>query len=847
MTLSNRFSPERMLLPGSLSLSGTATTLGQTLLSHIRSGNFSGRVGTDAAPELNADLAILADDPPQVEAALAQHARNGAKGAIVLAPVPGLHDIARAAGIRVLGPHSFGIMLPGSGLNASLLPLSPAPGGVALIAQSASLAQTIIDWAVPNGIGFSRVVGIGGNADIGFALVLDHISRDPATKAILIEIDRLRDARMFLSAARVAARLRPVVALVPGARLRDPAGNSRAAAMAAFARAGVLLTETFGEFLAAAETLTRVRPARGPSLSILANSHAAGRLAGDAALARGIALSQLGPATRQILATLLGPEPPESGPIFTPRHHPTKLAEIAALLSAAPEIGGILVVHTPEDLGDDTVMAALIACAKTVKIPLLIAVLGEASGGAQRRRLTQAGLACFDTPEAAIDGFAHLIRNRANRAAARELPASKVLQIPPDSAAARAAIDKARTAGREMLVQDEALAVAAAYHIPVIAGGHAATPEEAATIAGDLGFPVVVKLWHPSMPTNRIAGSIALDLPDGRAVYEAARAISARMESQGVELQAASFLVQRQAPRGRQLRIRVADDAILGPVIGFGPGGGDPDDISALAVELPPLNLPLAYALIARSPAAAMLQAHRGNPAADQAALAAALVRVSQMVIDIPDFFLLDFDPLFANEQGVIATSGRIFLRPTGTKRPALIISPYPSELIRSYEAKGETFSLRPIRPEDADAHGAFIARISPEDLRYRFFSARGSLPPEEIARLTDVDYGREMAFIAVRENGETAGVARLARNDSEGAQAEFAVLVDPCAKGKGVATRLMQAIIDWGKSQGVKQIDGQILADNAPMLGFIRRLGFLLQRDPQEPDIINAKLVLNP
>jgi acetyltransferase len=309
----------------------------------------------------------------------------------------------------------------------------------------------------------------------------------------------------------------------------------------------------------------------------------------------------------------------------------------------------------------------------------------------------------------------------------------------------------------------------------------------------------------------------------------------------------ASFLVQRQAPRGTQLRIRVADDAILGPVIGFGPGGGDPDDITALSVELPPLNLPLAQALIARSPEAARLVAHRGTPAADLDAIAATLVRISQLIIDFPDILLLDLDPLFANQHGVIAASARVLLRPAGAVRPALIISPYPEELSRIYTAKGERFTLRPIRPEDADAHTALFARLSPEDIRFRFFSQRRSLPPEQIARMTDVDYEREMAFIAKRENGETAGVARLARNDSDGAVAEFAVLVDAAAKGKGLATQLMQAIIEWGKNQGVVQIDGQILADNAPMLAFIRRLGFTLKRRADEPDIMEAVLILKP
>ncbi len=835
-----KFDPERFFHPASVAVSGT-TALGERVLKNLAAAGFEGGIGTDKAPVDNADLAIVADDAVEVPAALAAHAARGARGAIVVSSVPDLAALGRAAGLRVLGPHSFGFMLPALGLNASVLPAMPAAGKVALVGQSASLARTVIDWAVPNSVGFSHIIGIGGNTDIGFGLVLDHIARDPGTNAIMIEIDRLRDPRLFHSAARAAARLRPVIALAPGARMRDADGTSRAAIEAAFSRAGILLTDSITEFLAAAETLTRVRPARGETLAIVSNSVSAGRLAADFALGHGIELSQLSPETKQILGLTLG-APPARGPIFTGAA-PTRLADVAALLSSAPEVGGILVVHAPSGGDDDTAMAALIACAKTVKIPLLIAAMGEASGLAHRHRLAHAGLACFDSPEAAIAGFRHLIRNRRNRAAARELPPSKVLQVAPNTEAVAAAIAAARKAGTDLLVQDQALAVIAAYKVPVLAARHAKTPEEAAMAASGLGFPVVVKIIYPGMPANRLPGSIALDLPDGRAVRAAARAIKLRLTQQGEDLSAASFLVQHQAPRGTQLRIRVADHRVLGPVIGFGAGGGDPESFAGMAFDLPPLNLTLAHALIDRADIAPLLAAHRGAPAADRDAIAATLVRMSQLVVDTPDIATIVLDPLFANETGVMAASARILLRPGGEARPSLVISPYPAELTTNYEAKGKKFTLRPIRPEDADAHGAMFSRLTPEDVRYRFFSAMRSLGAEQIMRMTDVDYGREMAIIAVDEAGNTAGVARLVRNDTDGNSAEFAVVVEPAAKGLGLASALMRAIIAWGKAQGVQEINGQILADNMPMLAFIRRLGFTVERIPGESEILEAKL----
>jgi acetyltransferase len=843
LTVPHRFDPERVFHPASVAVSGTGTALGGDVIRRLQDGGFRGPVGDDAETLANADLAIVADDPADVPAALLAHAARGARGAIVLSDAVDLAAAARAAGIRVMGPHSFGLIMPGIGLNASRLPVTPAAGKVALVGQSAALARTVIDWAVPNGVGFSQIIGIGGNTDIGFGLVLDHLSRDPGTSAIFIEIDRLRSPRLFHSAARAAARLRPVIAIAPGLRLRDPSGNAHAGVEAAFARAGVLLTGTIGEFLAAAETLTRVRPAHGESLAIIANSVSAGRLAADEVLARGLTLARLSPETRQVIGLSLGTMPPETGPIAA-WSSPVKLAEIAALLSSAPEVGGILVVHAPSGGRDDTDMAALIACAQTVKIPLLIAAMGQAAGAINRQILAQAGLACFDTPEAAISGFRHLIRNRRNRAAARELPPSKVLDVAPDLSLVQSAIETARAGQSDRLVQDAALVVVAAYGVPVVASRRAATPEAAALAATTIGFPVVLKFSHPEVPTNRLAGSIALDLRDGAAVRAAARAMRTRLAEAGVALAGGAFLVQQQAPRGVMLRIRVADHPVLGPMISFGAGGGDPDDLTGLAADLPPLNLALAQGLIARSPVLGSLAAHRGQPAVDTAAIAAALVRISQLVIDTPEIRLLDLDPLFAGEAGVIAASARILLRPPGAKRLPLVISPYPSELTSHYDAKGESFTLRPIRPEDGDAHAALFRRFTPEDMRFRFFSSIRNMPAEQITRMTDIDYGREMAIIAVRDaTGETAGAARLVRNDTDGQSAEFAVAVEPAAKGQGLASALMRAIIAWGRNQGVAEITGQILADNTRMLAFVRRLGFTIHRIPSETDIVEARL----
>lgn len=508
-----KFVPERLFNPKTISLSGISTPFGQKILAHLRAGGFSGGIGTEA------------DE---------------------------LADMARAVGLRALGPNSFGLMLPGVGLNATPFALMPQPGRMALIGQSSSLARTVIDWAVPNAVGFSHLLGIGGNAEMGFGLVLDHFSRDPGTAAIMIEIDHLRDPRSFFSALRAAARLRPVIAIAPGVQARDNA-SIPGAIEAALARVG----SSISEFLAAAETLTRVRPARADTLAIITNSTAIGRLAADEAVRAGLTLARLSPETLRVLALAMD-EPAPAAPIFAGKGA-TQLANTAALLAGAPEVGGILVIHAPSDDADNVAIEALIACAKTVKVPLLIAAMGEAQGLAHRHRLSQARLACFDTPEAAIAGFRHLLRNRRNRAVARELPDSAVLEITPDKASVAARIATARAHGQTQLVQDEALALAASYNIRTLATRHAATPDTAAEAARTLGFPAVLKLSHPDVPTHLLTGSVVLDLPDEAAVRDAARAILRRLEQNGENIARAGFVVQAQAPRGAMPRVHVSD------------------------------------------------------------------------------------------------------------------------------------------------------------------------------------------------------------------------------------------------------------------------------------------------
>jgi acetyltransferase len=857
-----RFSPDRLFAPDSIAVIGAGTEAGSQVMANLLAGGFKGAVmpvdaalkaangvlayANVAALPVAPDLAVVASSPAAVSSVLSDLAARGCFAAIVTGTAPDLRRETLPAGMRVLGPGSFGIAVTEIGLNASRAHLPIARGRLALVSQSAALCRAVLDWAGPNGVGFSHIVGIGGNLNIGFSLVLDWLSRDPGTGTILLDIRAIRDRRSFLSAARAATRLRPVVAIRAGGLLMDPSGSADRVLAAALRRAGILFVTQLQDMLAAAETLTRARPVRAESLAIVTNAISPGRFAADAALRDGLSLASFSPETEAVLRLKLPDFPANArGLVHVAPDKPLLLADIVGLLAGAPEVGGVLVVHAPIGEVDHLAIEALAAGAGSLKVPVLAAVLGESTGAAHRRRLTDAGLPAFASPEPAVRGFTHLVQNRRNRAAAVELPPSTVLTLAPDRAHVRRLLARCRAAGRTELTEEDSLSVLAAYSVPTVPTCPASTPEAAAAAAERLGFPVVVKLRRTEgrMPGHRVG--IALDIMEADEAARAARALLMRAEGEFGDL--AALLVQRRVGRARELLIRVWDDAMFGPAIGFGQGGSAASAFDDLAVDLPPLNLPLAQALIGRTKVAATLGDFAEAPAADLQALAETLVRISQLVIDFPEIAGIEINPIFADADGVAVADTTMYLRPVGDAGGGLSIAPYPAELAEQWRCGDEVLTIRPIRPEDAEQHGAFFQRLSPEDVRFRFFSAMRTLSPEQMARMTQVDYDREMAFVALRGvANETVGVSRLVI-EPERRSGEFAVIVQTDMKGRGLARHLMQRLLDWGRSRGLSEIVGQVLADNAPMLAFVRRLGFDLHRLPEEPDVLEARLTLEP
>ncbi len=862
-----------MLAPTSIAVIGDpgSDAPARQILQNLLSGGFSGPIlpvsagiaaagGVLAYPDIAAlplapDLAVVAGDAGFTATSLAALAARGAGGAIVTGALP-----PGPPPLRCIGAASYGLIVPALGLNASFCPRMPAQGGIALVCQTAGFARAVLDHAASEGLGFSHVVALGQNDDLGFTAILDALSRDGATRTVLLEVGRIKDRRGFLSAARAVARNRAVIAVrtMADPEVDDEAEVSVGADLvfaAALRRAGIVDVSGLEEMLEAAATLSRPRRMQGDRVLVVSAAGSLGTLAARAVQAAGARLATPDAAEATSLSLLL-PGPCEGPALVVPESMPpNRLAELVAAAQGMTGLAdAILAVHAPGPTAEQldlTAEALAAAGSTTATLPIIAAWAGGASAEAGRARLLAAGLPAFPSIEAAARAIGILVRERRTREAARELPPRTVLAIAPDRETVRRILARARRTGRATLTEDEAASVLNAYGIPTAPTRVAADPESAALAAETLGFPAVLKIRSADLAHKTSVGGVVLDLDSADAVRRAAFAMEGRVARRAPTARREGFLVQRQITRGagHELALRVVRDPLFGPAIGFGQGGTAAALAGDIAADLPPLNRTLAEALVARTRIGRLLAGWRDTPEADREAVYETLVRLSQLAVDFPDIAAIDVNPLIAGFAGVMALDAWIRIDPApGSGTGHLAIAPYPAERVRTVSLRdGSTVTLRPIRPEDADAHEAFFARLTPEDVRLRFFAPIKALTPEQVARMTQLDYDREMAIIATRGDGpaaQTMGVVRLIRI-GDGTEAEFAIVVEGSAKGTGLAGQLMQAGLAWAREGGIRTVAGDVLAENAAMLAFVRRQGFTVTRSADDPELMVARIDL--
>ena len=825
------------------------------------------------------DLVVIATPAATVPQLAAEAAEKGATAVVVLtaamgsgpgSPAAQLEALTREKGLRVLGPNCLGVIAPHARLNASLASRFPKAGDLALISQSGAISGGLVEWSMSQPVGFSAVVSLGDALDVDFADLLDYFATDSRTRAILLYVEAIRDARKFMSAARAAARTKPVVVVKSGHSGRaqvTPAGSTHTQNLArpnavygaAFRRAGLLRVRSLHELFAAARTLGQVRPFHGRRLAILTNGGGVGALSVDHLYEQGGTLATLSDATRDALDRIL--------PVGWSRTNPVDLltdidadryaATIDALL-ADPGNDALLAVNVP------TVLSSSSEAAHAVT-----RVLSQRPGHGTRKPVFTVWLGNDPQAEAVLDaaqvprypnesdavaGFMHLVRHREVQAALMETPPSLPEDFSPDVALARTLVDSALDAGQTWLDPLATTQLLAAYGIPMAPLWRADDAEDAARIAAPLlaeGATVAVKILSPDIPHKSDVDGVRLNLANANAVREAAAGILQRARERRPEARIEGVLVQPTVlrPKARELIAGIADDPVFGPVIAFGRGGTAVEVINDQAVALPPLDLRLAHELIARTRVSRVLKAYRDVPAADERAVALVLVKLAQLAADIPEIQQLDINPLLADREGVVAVDARIAVARgralhKGRGHPRFAIFPYPKEWERTIElADGQPALVRPVRPEDDAMFREFFTHVTDEDLRLRFFQSVRHFSHEFIARLTQLDYARSIALVAIHpQTHEMLGAVRL-HADANYEKGEYGILVRSDLKGHGIGWKLMQIMIEYARWLGLKVIEGQVLRENRTMLAMCESLGFTVKLDPDDPTLMNVSL----
>ena len=773
-------------------------------------------------------------------------------------------DAAKPHLLRIVGPNCVGIMLPRLGLDATFSHLAPPAGDIAFLSQSGAMITAMLDWAVPHGIGFSHVVSLGDMADVDFGDMLDYLAADPHTRAILLYAEGITHGRKFMSAARAASRIKPVLVLKAG---RSQAGARAATSHtgvlagadavydAVFRRAGMLRVRTMAELFDAAETLALTHEQVGERLAILTNGGGAGVLATDALVAARGQLAALSQTTvadlnRQLPATWSHGNPVDIiGDASGKRY-----GDALTTLIGDSEIDAILVLNCPTALAqpEDTARAVIDTVAGAEPAALrgrnvITAWLGEYSARTARQLFADARIATYETPDSAVTGFLHRVHHRRNQELLMETPPARLDMFGPDRVTVRRLIAAALAAGKSWLDPEETSAILAAYGLPIVANHFAADPDQAASLAAKVGFPIALKIRSADITHKSDVGGVALNLGNTDRVRREAEGMLRRVKAAHPEARLDGFLVQPMVrrPSAVALLVGLVEDAVFGPLVAFGQGGTAVEIMRDTSLELPPLNALLARRLMARTRVWQLVQGYRGKPPANIEAIVEMLIRLGQLAADQAEIRELDINPLLADAAGIIAVDARLRIAVAQSPGSArLAIAPYPKELGSAERLRdGTVLRLRPLRPEDEPMLHDLAAHMSHEDLRLRFFTPVQGLTHVVAARLSQLDYDRELALLA-EGDGMALGVVHFFA-DPDKLRAEYAIAVRSDWKGRGVGFLLMTRLIHIARQRGIGELVGEVLRENQPMLQMCRELGFAMVPQPADPAIMVVNKIL--
>ena len=885
---------DRLLAPTSVALIGASDkpgSVGRIVAENILSGGFKGPIwllnprhgevcgrrcyGSVAELPSTPDLAVIATPAGTVPDLISELTRKGTRAAIVLtAGIRGdlrqrMLDAARPSLLRIQGPNCLGLMLPPIGLNASFAQRAPLSGDLAFVSQSGALITAVVDWASGRRIGFSHVVSLGDMADADFGDLLDYLAGDIKSRAILLYMESLTNAPKFMSAARRAARAKPVIVIKAGRHTAGAkaafshtgalAGSDRAYE-AAFRRAGLLRVHELEELFDAAEMLARVPRLDGDRLMLLTNGGGAGVLAADRLADLGGTLAGLDGSLLVQLDAVLPKTWSRANPVdIIGDAGPERYAAALGPLLDHPGSDALLALYCPTALAPSDAVAEAVTrvvaerqSQQNKAKPVLTCWLGDAAAAPARRRFIDAGLPTFATPAAAVQGFMQLVRYNRAQTELMVTPPSLPLGFEPDDVDVAQIIVDALEAGRTTLNELEAKSVLQAYGIPVATTVFAGDPQ-AAGAAAATHFrehkACALKIVSDDIPHKSDAGGVRLSLRSASEVEVAAQQMLEHIRITRPDARLQGFAVEPMIdkPRAHEVMIGMTDDATFGPILMFGAGGTAVEVLADTAMALPPLDLKLAHDMIGTTRIARLLAGYRDRPAANLNAIATALLRTSHLIAAHPEICELDINPLLADETGVIALDARIRIAdPDKLPRRPMAIRPYPSAWETTFSiADIGAVHVRPIRPEDEPLYASFLDHVTPEDLRLRLLAPARELSHKFIARLTQIDYAREMAFVALSANQrDLLGIVRL-HADPDYVRAEFAVIVRSDLKGHGLGWQMMQHLMAYARSEGLCELFGTVLSENTTMLEMCRSLGFRVAADADDMTVHDVVLKL--
>ncbi|MEX0447959.1 bifunctional acetate--CoA ligase family protein/GNAT family N-acetyltransferase [Xenorhabdus sp. SGI246] len=874
---------EALLHPKSIAVIGASEKpekASSTLMRNLLTGNFKGPI-LPVTPNKNAVLGVLAYPSidklpltPDLAVICTHHSRNlplleqltrlGCKTVIILSSPASqfaeLKQYSQKYHIRILGPNSLGILAPWIGLNASFSPIPILKGKLAFISQSAAISNTILDWANHRNIGFSYFIALGDSVDIDIDDLLDFLARDGKTSAILLHLEHINDARRFLSASRSASRNKPIL-VVKSSRTRKAQQllgeqqNFDVAYDAAIQRAGLLRVQDTHEMFSAVETLSFMRPLRGERLLIVSNGAAPAAMALDELLRRTGKLAVLEDETIVKLSGVLPEAQILRNPLDLGDSSSTEqyIAALKLLLDSR-SYDALLLIHSPCAISHS--MKTAVNVIKAVKehprgkwLTIFTNWCGEYSSLEARRLFSEAGIPTYRTPEGAVTAFMHMVEYQRNQKQLKETPALPI-GITSNTAHAHDCIQQALNSGNTQLDTHEVQPILEAYGLNTLPTWIAHSSDDAVNIAEKIGYPVALKLRSPDIPHKSEVQGVMLYLRNAREVKAATQAIIERVKQNFPQARIHGLLVQNMANRAgaQELRVAIEQDEIFGPLIMLGEGGIDWVNETQAAVALPPLNMALARYLVIQAIKGGKIKSGGSLQPLDIPALSQLLVRVSNLLIDCPQITRMHIHPLLASGSEFTLLDVTMELTPiTDDHRNRLAIRPYPNELEETIYIRDDfECLLRPILPEDEPLLKEFIEQVTKEDLYYRYFSEISEFTHDDLANMTQIDYDREMAFVAIRyptTKPEIIGVAR-AMADPDNIEAEFAVLVRSDLKGITLGYQLMTKLIHYTKEHGIQVLTAITMPENRNMIRLAKKLGFTIDIQLEE-GIVNLVLKL--